>query len=101
MPSVDQAIAAIETTQHVFSWPGRKSRMPKPTRLRDVFNDATRKSVSIARFRITKVQRHQIKRIERQQGHDQALRRLRDSANNEMTGAALEMHFQKQALTAR
>jgi len=34
------------------------------------------KGVSVARYRITKEQGAEIKRIEREQGHDQALRRL-------------------------
>jgi hypothetical protein len=49
--------------------------MPKPT-LHDVINSAARKGVSVTRFRITKDQGAEIKRIEREQGHDQAIRRL-------------------------
>ncbi len=50
--------------------------MPKATGLQDVINDAARKGVSIARFRITKAQGEKIKKLEREQEHDAALRYL-------------------------
>jgi hypothetical protein len=50
--------------------------MPKPARPHDIINDAAKKGVSMARFRITKAQGNEIKRIGREQGHDAALRRL-------------------------
>ncbi len=50
--------------------------MPKPAQPHDVINDAAKKGVSIARFRITKAHGEEIKRIEREQGRDPALRRL-------------------------
>ncbi len=49
-------------------------KVPKPTTPVTVINDAARKGVSIGRFRITKAQGEEIKRIEREQGHDTALR---------------------------
>ena len=42
--------------------------MPKLARPQDVVNDATRKGVSMARFRITKAQSEEIKKVEREQG---------------------------------
>ena len=50
--------------------------MPKPPRPVDVVNQAAKSSVAVGHFKITKVQGEEIKRIEREQGHDQALRRV-------------------------
>lgn len=50
-----------------------ETRMPKPATPVTLVNDAARKGVSIARFRITKAQGEEIKRIEREQSHDAAL----------------------------
>ena len=50
--------------------------MPKPARPHDVINDGARKGVSIGRFRICKAQGEEIKRIEREEGTNAALRRL-------------------------
>ncbi|HVS89742.1 MAG TPA: hypothetical protein VHF01_16165 [Candidatus Acidoferrum sp.] len=53
-----------------------QTKMPKPATPVTVMNDAARKGVSIGRFRITKAEGEEIKRIEREQGHDAAVRRL-------------------------
>jgi hypothetical protein len=50
--------------------------MPKPTGLHDVINNAARKGVSVTRFRITKEQGAEIRRIEREEGANAALRRI-------------------------
>jgi len=50
--------------------------MPKRATPVTVINDAARKGVTVHRFRITKAQGDEIKRIEREQGHHAALRRL-------------------------
>jgi hypothetical protein len=50
--------------------------MPKPLGLHDVINQAAKQGVSVGRYRITKEQGAEIKRIEREQGHDQALAAL-------------------------
>ncbi len=48
--------------------------MPKPATPMTVINDAAKKGVAIHRFRITKAQGDEIRRIEREQGHSAALR---------------------------
>ena len=52
------------------------TEMPKRATPVTVINDAARKGVTVHRFRITKAQGDEIKRIEREQGHHAALRRL-------------------------
>jgi hypothetical protein len=48
--------------------------MPKPMRPHDVVNAAAKQGVGMARFRISREAGAEIKRIEREQGHDAALR---------------------------
>jgi hypothetical protein len=52
------------------------TEMPKPATPVTVINDAVRKGVAVHRFSITKAEGDEIKRIEREHGHDTALRRL-------------------------
>lgn len=49
------------------------TEMPKRATPVTVINDAARKGVAVHHFRITKAQGDEIKQIEREQGHDQAL----------------------------
>jgi len=50
--------------------------MPKPATSVSMINDAARNGVSIHCFRITKAQGDEIRRIEAEQGHVAALRRV-------------------------
>ncbi len=50
--------------------------MPNPAKPHDVINQAAKQGVAVGRYRITKEQGAEIKRIELEKGHDQALRRL-------------------------
>jgi hypothetical protein len=50
--------------------------MPRPAKPHDVINQATKQGIAVCRYRITKEQGAEIKRIEREQGHDQAIRQL-------------------------
>jgi hypothetical protein len=47
--------------------------MPKPARPHDVVDQAARQSVAVGRYRITKEQGSEIKRIEREEGTNAAL----------------------------
>ena len=50
--------------------------MPKPARPHDIINDAAGKGVSISRFKISREQGAEIKKIEQTQGQDAALAEL-------------------------